>query len=319
MFATKQNRKPCEQRILNKKMEKIREAASCIARADVLIILAGAGASHDPPTNLPTFRDKEGFWENYPPAKKSGKDFTQYSNPRSFYDDARAAWGFFAYRYHMYVKAQPHEGYDILLNLAKRKQDYFVFTSNVDGLFQKAGFDEEKIMECHGSIHFVQARDPSITTSTILPATEIGIQNIELDEQFNVKNKVPTMSLLTKKKIKEEEEEEEEAIPTRPNILMFGDSNFVEDRYLKQQNKMNEFLQSIKEAKQQVAIIEIGAGLAVPRVRWTSEELQNKLGCKLIRINPLESQGPKGTTISISLGCLDAMKSIFSFISSSTT
>ena len=33
---------------------------------------------------------------------------------------------------------------------------YFVFTSNVDGHFQKAGFPENKVVECHGSINFLQ-------------------------------------------------------------------------------------------------------------------------------------------------------------------
>lgn len=31
-----------------------------------------------------------------------------------------------------------------------------VFTSNVDGQFQKAGFLKEQIHECHGSIHQLQ-------------------------------------------------------------------------------------------------------------------------------------------------------------------
>lgn len=32
----------------------------------------------------------------------------------------------------------------------------FVFTSNADGHFQKAGFTEERIAECHGSIYRLQ-------------------------------------------------------------------------------------------------------------------------------------------------------------------
>ncbi len=79
----------------------------------------------------------------------------------------------------MYRKVQPHTGFQILLELVKAKNNnYFVFTSNVDGQassisplcltadpfvcwltnilhlklqFQKAGFDENKIVECHGS------------------------------------------------------------------------------------------------------------------------------------------------------------------------
>jgi hypothetical protein len=35
----------------------------------------------------------------------------------------------------------------------------FVFTSNVDGQFQKAGFAEDRVSECHGSIHHLQCLD----------------------------------------------------------------------------------------------------------------------------------------------------------------
>lgn len=35
-----------------------------------------------------------------------------------------------------------------------------VFTSNIDGQFQKAGFDEAFIHECHGSIHYMQCLLP---------------------------------------------------------------------------------------------------------------------------------------------------------------
>jgi NAD-dependent SIR2 family protein deacetylase len=36
------------------------------------------------------------------------------------------------------------------------KHGVFVFTSNVDGHFQKTGFADERIAECHGSIHWLQ-------------------------------------------------------------------------------------------------------------------------------------------------------------------
>jgi len=34
-------------------------------------------------------------------------------------------------------------------------KDYFVFTSNVDGHFLQL-FPEDKVLECHGSIHYLQ-------------------------------------------------------------------------------------------------------------------------------------------------------------------
>ena len=37
---------------------------------------------------------------------------------------------------------------------------YSVFTSNVDGHFQEAGFDERDVREYHGSIHDLQCLEP---------------------------------------------------------------------------------------------------------------------------------------------------------------
>jgi len=57
----------------------------------------------------------------------------------------------------LYRQTKPHAGFDILLKWAQAKpRGFFVFTSNVDGQFQKAGFPEDNIVECHGSIHFLQ-------------------------------------------------------------------------------------------------------------------------------------------------------------------
>lgn len=53
-----------------------------------------------------------------------------------------------------------------------------------------------------------------------------------------------------------------------------------------------EFLDEIRDRN--TVVIELGAGTAVPTVRWTSEGLQRS-GATLIRINPREPEGPRGT------------------------
>ena len=54
----------------------------------------------------------------------------------------------------------PHEGFKKLLELSDtKKYGAYIFTSNVDGQFQKAGFKDERVMECHGSIHHMQCID----------------------------------------------------------------------------------------------------------------------------------------------------------------
>ncbi|NIU09105.1 MAG: NAD-dependent deacetylase, partial [Phycisphaerae bacterium] len=55
----------------------------------------------------------------------------------------------------------PHDGFHKLLQIAEQKRGgYFVFTSNVDGQFQKAGYHEKQVEECHGSIHHFQCVTP---------------------------------------------------------------------------------------------------------------------------------------------------------------
>ena len=58
----------------------------------------------------------------------------------------------------LYRSTQPHEGFSILKKWGESKKNgYFVFTSNVDGHFQKAGFPEDRVVECHGSLNYLQA------------------------------------------------------------------------------------------------------------------------------------------------------------------
>ena len=124
-------------------------------RADSLIISAGAGMGVD--SGLPDFRGNHGMWQAYPELGKQRIDFTEIANPAAFRRHPRLAWGFYGHRLALYRQTKPHRGFTLLKQLAEKLQlPYFIFTSNVDGQFQKAGFDSANIYECHGSIHHVQ-------------------------------------------------------------------------------------------------------------------------------------------------------------------
>jgi hypothetical protein len=56
-------------------------------------------------------------------------------------------------------------------------------------------------------------------------------------------------------------------------------------------------------------VIEVGAGTAVPTVRWQSEEVQHQVGADLVRINPRDYRGPEGT-LSLAGGALQMLESI---------
>src|SRR5437867_3702542 len=118
---------------------RLHRAAHAIGSANALLIGAGAGMGVD--SGLPDFRGDEGFWKAYPPFR--GRSFASVSNPRWFRDDPAQAWGFFGHRLNLYRDTAPHAGFQILRRWAEsRPAGYFVFTSNVDGHFTRAGFDE---------------------------------------------------------------------------------------------------------------------------------------------------------------------------------
>src|SRR5262245_39707014 len=153
--------------------ESLQTAADVINTADALIIAAGAGMGID--SGLPDFRGPEGFWRAYPPYAKLGLRFTQLANPRWFRDDPTLAWGFYGHRLNTYRAATPHAGFQILPRWADAKpRSSFIFTSNVDGHFQKAEFAEETIVEVHGSVHWMQCtRSCGVG---IYPTAELGVE-----------------------------------------------------------------------------------------------------------------------------------------------
>ncbi len=244
-------------------------AAEQIKNADAILISAGAGMGVD--SGLPDFRGNRGFWNAYPFAEKLGLSFVDLANPSWFDNNPRLAWAFYGHRLNMYRQTKPHAGYEILRRWAKEKNDnYFVFTSNVDGHFQKAGFDDEKILEVHGSIHHLQCTRPC--SRHIWPADNV---NIEIDEErFLAKGDLPKCPHC--------------GAVARPNILMFGDWSWVSDRTDSQENRFNDWLGTVRENGWKLVIIEIGAGTAVPTVRLTDENLAMRYEGFLIRINPRE-------------------------------
>src|SRR4051812_41712489 len=132
-------------------------AADAVRNAEALLIGAGAGMGVD--SGLPDFRGPEGFWKAYPPFR--GRQFAEMSTPHWFHDDPALAWGFFGHRMNLYRDRAPHAGFAVLRRWGERLPlGYFVFTSNVDGHFERAGFPAERVLECHGSIHFLQCARP---------------------------------------------------------------------------------------------------------------------------------------------------------------
>jgi NAD-dependent SIR2 family protein deacetylase len=260
-------------------------AALAIATADALLIGAGAGMGVD--SGLPDFRGKEGFWRAYPPYQRLGLDFVALANPRWFAEDASLAWGFYGHRKGLYRQTIPHAGFSTLGRWAEQmKRGAFVFTSNVDGQFQRAGFDSEQIVEVHGSFEGMQCtRDCGIgVISGESYAVEIDPESMRAIHPLP---SCPRCGALL-----------------RPNILMFGDWSWDSRRTDRQMRRMASWIDSLNDAR--LVAIECGAGLAIPTVRVTCQNAIRELGGTLVRINTREAE-VAASDVSLPMSALEAL------------
>jgi len=264
------------------------KAATAIRHAGALLITAGAGMGVD--SGLPDFRGNEGFWRAYPAYAKLGLDFMSMASPAWFRRDPRLAWGFYGHRLALYRRTLPHGGFAVLRRwAAARLLGAWVFTSNVDGQFQRAGFDPASITECHGAIDYLQCTaDCGAGIFSADPFT------VSVDEgTFRAQGDLPTCPRCGEL--------------ARPNILMFGDSGWDAARTDEQERRMRTWLGSL--IGRRVAVVECGAGTAIPTVRMMSERVAQAFGGELLRINVREPEGPDGT-LSFAEGALGALRAI---------
>jgi NAD-dependent SIR2 family protein deacetylase len=246
-----------------------RALRQCFDQRAPLVVSAGAGMGVD--SGLPDFRGPEGFWRAYPAYAHLGLAFEDLANPRWFLNDPTLAWGFYGHRRNLYRATTPHEGYAVLRRWCDRAADHGVFTSNVDGAFKKAGFDDDRIVEVHGAIDTMQCTNGN---HGLWPA---GPERIDVDDAtFRARPPYPLC-------------------PTcgalgRPNILMFGDFGWDEARTDAQVERLNDRLaQTASDAP--VVVVECGAGTHIPPVRGFSERLLRRFGrATLLRVNLRESQ-----------------------------
>ncbi len=257
--------------------DSLRRAAEAIARARALIITTGAGMGVD--SGLPDFRGDHGFWQAYPMYQRLGINFIGAANPAHFERDPAFGWGFYGHRANLYRDTVPHPGFGLLKSWITRfDQTHFVVTSNVDGQFQKAGFAEEAILEVHGSIHHLQCLKPC--SMAIWPNRE----TIPVDFETMRAQHVPRCLHC--------------GGAARPNILMFGDYSWISDRTHRQEERFDAFLDDLGAAP--AVVVEIGAGSAIPTIRYLSERLGQRAATRVIRVNPRE---PKIDPPHISLAC----------------
>ena len=270
--------------------KEIEQASSFIHSCDAILVGAGAGMGVD--SGLPDFRGNDGFWKAYPPLAKMGIKFHEMANPKWFSDEPNLAWGFYGHRLKLYQKTVPHRGFNILLEKnTVKKIPMFIFTSNVDGHFQKTGFTGEQIVECHGSIMHLQCTE----------ACGQSIWRVESDFKLNIdpqnlqaKNPLPLCPSC--------------GSIARPNILMFSDWEWLQERTARQTENLTRWLEQYCSPK--LLVLELGAGTSIPTVRSVCEEVTHSSKGTMIRVYLRDAGSNSKQTISIPHTTKDTLERI---------
>lgn len=202
----------------NKELEKEKKKALSFFSNKNILILAGAGMSVD--SSLKTF-------ENISLSKD--KDIS--------------------YEFDSFDKAIPHDGYVFLKNLKKDK-NIFIMTTNIDNLFLKAGFDKNRVYECHGNYSNRWCENCDVLyKNTKEWKCEKCLRNLT------------------------------------PMFIKLGKPGEIDYSFLKEgEERLKNWM---KDCDNNFTILEIGCGVMVPTLRDYSEILLEKYEkVNLIRVNP---------------------------------
>jgi NAD-dependent SIR2 family protein deacetylase len=241
-------------------------------------------------SGLPDFRGPEGFWRAYPPYRRLGLRFEELADPVHFADDPELAWGFYGHRLELYRRTEPHAGFAVLREWARRRPTR-VFTSNVDGQFQRAGFPDESVTECHGTIHVLQC-----TAHCGRPPWPADDVTVAVDPA-TMRARPPLPSCPACGSL------------ARPNILMFGDADWVPDRTQRQLRAHTSWRRELRSAGIPLTVVEVGAGTAIPTVRREAELAGAATGA-LVRINLHEAGVRHGRGVGLACSALTGLTAL---------
>ena len=122
-----------------------------MASKPMIAILTGAGISTD--SGIPDFRGPSGVWTRDPAKERLFTLENYVADP----EVRRASW--LARRDNPAWTAQPNAAHLALAELERAGFPLRVITQNIDGLHQKAGVSERKVIELHGTMFTVRCLD----------------------------------------------------------------------------------------------------------------------------------------------------------------
>jgi NAD-dependent deacetylase len=113
-----------------------------------IVVFTGAGISTE--SGIPDFRGPNGVWKTATPI-----DFNDYVSSEEV---RKESWQR-KFSGSLMLDAEPNSGHIAISHLIKVGKISHVITQNVDGLHQKSGVPEDKIIELHGNANYATCLD----------------------------------------------------------------------------------------------------------------------------------------------------------------
>lgn len=130
-------------------MDDIERLREMIGSAKRIVAFTGAGISTE--SGIPDFRSPGGIWTRYKPIYFD--DFMSSEEMR------REAWRRKFATDEVMLKAEPNAGHRALAKLVEQGTMSAIITQNVDGLHQRSGVPDAKVIELHGNATYAACLD----------------------------------------------------------------------------------------------------------------------------------------------------------------
>lgn len=252
--------------------------AGCLSDADAVLVVAGAGMSVGPTIDDygRSFVDNAAFRHYYP-----GLTFARTSWEATFSSAKPSGW-WIHHTHMMSGGAPPSPAYQVLRDLIGAKE-YFVLTSNVDGVFSRAGFNPNCIYTPQGDFRVRQCASPCSNAATWLGRPVVQELLSQIDSRtMELHTAVPESWTMCQRCGRASQ---------RPNLR--GGDFFVHTPYQAQQDKLVAFVDWAISEKKRLVVLEIGCGFNTPVVtRMPAESIACETGAPFIRINLKDCEAP---------------------------
>jgi NAD-dependent deacetylase len=128
-------------------MSQIDAATNMIIQSKKLVVFTGAGMSTE--SGISDFRSPGGIWSRFDPSEFTFQKFLASEESREkYWEFSTSSWGEMA-------AAKPNPGHHAIAELDSLGRLDCVITQNIDGLHQRSGIPDEKVIELHGTAWWV--------------------------------------------------------------------------------------------------------------------------------------------------------------------